>query len=76
MIKWLYEHVTLQAIFFFIQMLVVIGWVVCITQGNINAATTHVMLSWICTILVLIAGATKFGSTPLFPKFITYDAED
>lgn len=75
-VLWLYEHTTLQGLIFFIQLLVVIGWAVCFRQGNMAAAKTHVTLSWICTFLVLIAGATKFGSTPFFPKFITYDAED
>lgn len=68
-------------------MLVVIGWAICFISATnaeipdirhhyMDAAGTHVTISWICTILILIAGITDFGTSPLFPKFITYDAED
>lgn len=86
-IKWLYDHVTLQGLILIFQIFVAIGCLVCVSKGRAattpemidhysNAANVHVMLSWICTFAILIAGATRFGSTPFFPKFIAYDAED
>lgn len=86
-IMWLYGHVTLQFIFFVIQMLVCVGWAVCLILA-MNASTpelaehyqdamwTHLMWNWVFCALVLISGATKFGRTLILPKFITYDAED
>lgn len=86
-LKWVYEHYTLQGIFLTIQVMVVIGWAVCLWQSlhagtpelaehYRNAAITHVDASWICTGLVILSGMFEFGRTPFFPKFITYDAED
>lgn len=86
-VKWLYDHVTLQGLILILQIFVAIGCLVCVSKERAattpemidyyaSAANVHVMLSWICTFAILIAGATRFGSTPLFPKFIAYDAED
>lgn len=84
---WCYKHYTLQGLLLTFQMLVAIGCVVCVCLARSaatpelaleynGAANVHVALSWLCTFAILIAGATKFGTTPFFPKFIAYDAED
>lgn len=86
-IMWCYRHYTLQGLLLTFQMFVAIGCVVCVllarsaatpelTLEYNSAANVHVALSWFCTFVILIAGATEFGSTPFFPKFIAYDAED
>lgn len=84
---WCYEHYTLQGIFLTLQLIVVVGWIVCmmsslhastpeLAEHYKNAAITHVDLSCACTFFVILFGLTKFGTTPFFPKFIAYDAED
>lgn len=86
-IKWCYEHCTLQGLLFTIQLIVVIGWVVCLWQSlhagtpeltkyYRGAAITHVDLSWVCTFFILLSGFFKFGRTQFFPKFIAYNAKD
>ena len=86
-VLWLYKNITLQGLLLFIQILVVVGCLVCVHLGRTaltpelvnhytEAANVHVVISWILTFAIIIIGGTKFGSSPFFPKFITYDAED
>ena len=82
-IKRLYEDATPQGIAFFIQVLVVIGWLVCTIMDSIHPGThwrhatmVHLDINFIVCIVVVILGFTKFGRTPIFPKFITYDPVD
>lgn len=86
-VLWLYNNITLQGLLLFIQILVAVGCLVCIHLGRTastpelvnhytEAANVHVVISWILTFAIIIIGGTKFGSSPFFPKFITYDAED
>ncbi len=75
---------TPQIVAFTLQMLTLIGWVVCITNrsavgvdspewGHWNDATfVHLYISWLFTFAVVILGVTHWGRT----KFKHYYAED
>lgn len=67
-IKHIIGEFTPIIVMFTIQFLVMIGAFYCIFTGNVHGGNVHCLLSWICTLTILILLSTRWGRT----KFKTY----
>lgn len=84
-INRLYERTTLRGFFFFLQVLVVIGWVVCLTMADLQptldnhwmeAARVHCDICIALCLCVVTLNFTKFGRMKIFQQISKHNAKD